>query len=58
MKLTAIFFLYIAYSSSFDDPSLVQGTKEERLIAFRHTRDEIHRQMKIFYTYNMVRLNN
>lgn len=33
----------------FDDPSLVQGTEEERLTTFRHTRDEIHEQMLHFH---------
>ena len=26
---------------SFDDPAAVQGSEEERLIAFRHVRDQI-----------------
>jgi arsenate reductase len=38
----------------FDDPSLVQGTEEERLTAFRHTRDEIQEQMQNFH--NLIAL--
>ena len=35
----------------FADPSLVQGTEEERLTAFRHTRDEIQEQMQHFHIH-------
>ncbi len=35
----------------FADPSLVQGTEEERLTAFRHTRDEIQEQMQHFHSH-------
>lgn len=34
----------------FADPSLVQGTEQERLKAFRHTRDEIQEQMQNFHS--------
>ncbi len=40
----------------FDDPSLVQGTEEERLTAFRHTRDEIQEQMQNFHNLLASRL--
>lgn len=32
------------------DPSLVQGTEQERLKAFRHTRDKIQEQMQYFHS--------
>ena len=35
----------------FDDPSLVQGTEQERLKAFRHTRDEIQEQIQNFHNF-------
>jgi arsenate reductase len=35
----------------FTDPSLVQGTEQERLRAFRHTRDEIQEQMQNFHNF-------
>ena len=34
----------------FADPSLVQGTEQERLKAFRHTRDKIQEQMQYFHS--------
>lgn len=35
----------------FADPSLVQGTEQDRLTAFRHTRDEIQEQMQHFHSH-------
>lgn len=35
----------------FDDPSLVQGTEQDRLTAFRHTRDKIQEQMQHFHSH-------
>ncbi len=40
----------------FDDPSLVQGTEQDRLTAFRHTRDEIQEQMQNFHNLLASRL--
>ena len=34
----------------FEDPSLVQGTEQERLKSFRHTRGEIQEQMQHFHS--------
>ena len=40
----------------FADPSLVQGTEQDRLTAFRHTRDEIQEQMQNFHNLLASRL--
>jgi arsenate reductase (thioredoxin) len=33
---------------SFEDPAAVEGTEEERLIAFRRIRDQLHERVKAF----------
>jgi arsenate reductase (thioredoxin) len=33
---------------SFEDPAAVQGSGQERLVAFRRIRDQIHERVKVF----------
>jgi arsenate reductase len=34
---------------SFEDPAAVQGSEQERLVAFRRIRDRIHERVKAFF---------
>jgi arsenate reductase len=42
---------------SFDDPAAVQGSDEERRVAFRKIRDELHERIRFFLRDTAIPLN-
>jgi arsenate reductase len=40
---------------SFEDPAAVQGTAEEKMQAFRRTRDELIQRLRLFLTTRGIR---
>jgi arsenate reductase (thioredoxin) len=38
----------VTIHQNFEDPSALQGSEEERLVAFRHVRDQLQDYLKMF----------